>query len=852
VKAGDRVGRFEILGPLGEGGMGRLYRAVDPKLGREVALKFLSEKLGESAEHLARFTQEARAASALNHPNIVTIYEIGEHEGQPFIAMEVVTGKSLRHHMHEGFPSRRRQIRIAAQIAHGLAAAHAKQIVHRDLKPDNVMITAEGLAKILDFGLAKRSPVGSSDDATRTGDDYGVATEPGRLLGTVTYMSPEQARGLPLDFRSDQFSFGVILFELLTGRRPFVGKTPLDTLTAILHAEPEGMEELEATAPAPLAWVVRRCLAKDPAGRYASTLDLAHELDVIHERMTDAGSIPGTHVAPLPRRARLGALGAAATVAVVLAVAGALWWAAREGTEPRAPGPLRVAVLPFTDLSGTAKGALIGEGFAETIGARLAEAGFAVLPASALAAVEDAGELARAMGVDALVRGSLQFEGSRVRAICSILEPAGRQNPAGREDGTVERLLDLQDRIAADAVIALGGQAPAAAPARPAPEFAEDRYLEALGHLRQYENEASVDAAIRILEELAGAPRVLAARSRAYRAKYELTDRREWAEKAIAASDAIAAGGQQPPEAHETRGQVELLRGRAVEAAREFEAALVAQPNSVEARLGLAKALERQGHAEAAESAYRAAATLQPTFWSTHTHLGVFLISQGRIEEAIPAFESAIRLSPQNTRAVNLLGVAYQLLGRNEAAIAEYQRSLAIRPTAEALSNLGTCQFALRQYREAAETYRRAVAMTPGDALYWVNLGDALRWAGDEGSEGREAYLQAIELARADLAVAPDANGEVTLALALGRTGQADEARRHGQRALDLGASDPYVVYPVAQVHLAIGDTERALELIEKAIASGYPREEVRRDPELERLRSDPRFARMVESPDSV
>jgi serine/threonine-protein kinase len=832
--------------------MGRLYRARDPRLGREVAIKVLSERLDRSREFHHRFAQEARSASALNHPNIVTIYEVGEHDGYPFIAMEVVEGRSLRARMEEGFQSLRELLAIAAQIAHGLAAAHEKGIVHRDLKPENVMVTAEGLVKILDFGLAKF--VAPGGPAAQETADPALATQPGRLLGTVGYMSPEQARGLPLDSCSDQFAFGAILFEMLAGHRPFPGGTPLDALTAILHAEPDGIAELEARIPPPVASVVRRCLAKDPAGRYASTRDLAQELDTLRERLSDAGSLVGTRdlQALAPRRLGWVAAGAAAILLALLAGTLALLFrgGGGDGAESARPSPRRIAVLPFRDLSGTASGTLVGEGFAETVSVRLAAAtGLAVLPAAALeSATSDPREVARRTGAQAVVRGALQFQGSTVRATFSILGPDGGQLSAGQAEGPAARLLALQDEIAGLAATALG--APAAATAqRPQTGFAEDRYLEALGHLRRYENEAAVDAAIRILEELGDSPQIAAARARACLAKYKITQQRDWAERAIAASRLATAEDAGEAGAHETLGQVELLLGRTAEAVRDFERAVAAQPNSVEARFGLAEALERQGDASGAERAHRRAVELQPGWWGTHSHLGVFLLRQGRLEESLPSLSEAIRLSPDNTRAINNLAIAYQQLGRYEEAIAQYERSLAIRPTGQVLSNLGTCQFVLARYADAAETYRRALALQADDAQVWHNLGDAMRWEGGHDAEARDAYLRAIDLFEADLAVTPgDANREASLALALGRTGRLDLASRHVERALALAPADAYILYPVAQVRLMAGEVDPALDLLARALEAGYPAEDVRRDPELAQLRSDPRFARMLQT----
>ncbi len=866
---GSHIGRFEILRELGEGGMGRLYRARDPRLGRVVAIKLLSERLDQSPEHTLRFAQEARAASALNHPNIVTIYEVGDHEGYPFIAMELVEGQSLRDRVEERFPSLRGLLAIAAQIAHGLAAAHEKGIVHRDLKPENVIVTSEGLAKILDFGLAKRLappslptlPGGPGDQVT---SDPALSTEPGRLLGTVAYMSPEQARGLALDFRSDQFAFGAVLFEMLTGQRPFAGATTLDTLGAILNEEPAGMAELEARIPAPLTWVVRRCLAKDPAGRYASTRDLARELDTIRERLTDAGSLAGSGTLPaLALRRRRRRIAAAAGLLLLLtALAGALAWhflgtgrSAEVTAEIAASTLRRIAVLPFRDLSETPAGVRIGEGFAETVSVRLAAAaGLAVLPTAALeppagerGESNDPREISRRTGAEAILRGTLQFQGPTVRATFSILGADGRQISAGQAEGPAERLLALQDEIAGLVAAALGVPAAGARAPRAEPRFAEDRYLEALGHLRRYENEASVDAAMHILDELGDSPQVAAARARAYLAKYEITQRRDWAEKAIAASRLATVEGPEEAGAHETLGRVQMLLGKPLDAAREFEGAVASQPNSVEARFGLAEALNQLGRVAEAEASFRSAVALQPGWWGSHSHLGVFLLGKGRFEESLPSLREAIRLSPDNTRAIANLGVAYQQLGRYEEALAEYRRSIAIRPTAAALSNLGTCEFVLARYAQAAETYRRAVALQGDNGVLWRNLGDALRWTGGHEAEARAAYRRAIDLLEADLAVTPgDAELETDLAFAYGRSGRRDLARLHADRALKLAPTDGYILYSAALIRLIATEVEPALDLLARALAAGYPIEAVRTDPELAPLRSQPRFVKML------
>ena len=282
---GAKLGHYEIVAPLGAGGMGEVYRARDGRLGRCVAIKILPPEFSADIDRLHSFEREARAASSLNHPNIVTIYELGQNGSTHYIAMELVEGKTLRELLASGPLPIRKAIEIAAQVAEGLAKAHEAGVAHGDIKPANLMISQDELVKILDFGLAKLALPGEELSATRTMS--ALQTHPGLLQGTVQYMSPEQASGGRLDFRSDQFSFGLVLYEMLTGKRAFRRSTAAETLAAILREETESIGAQIPEAPAPLCWAIERCLAKEPDKRYASTRDLARELAAIRDRSSD-------------------------------------------------------------------------------------------------------------------------------------------------------------------------------------------------------------------------------------------------------------------------------------------------------------------------------------------------------------------------------------------------------------------------------------------------------------------------------------------------------------------------------------------------------------------------------------
>ncbi|HKD20118.1 MAG TPA: protein kinase [Thermoanaerobaculia bacterium] len=334
LQPGEVLGPFQIIDRLGAGGMGEVYRALDTRLGRKVALKVLPKALLSNQEGLSRFALEARSASALNHPNIVTIFEVGQLDSSPYIAMELIEGWTLRHLIDAGPLPVKKALELGTQIASGLAKAHQAGIVHRDLKPENIMVTQDGFVKILDFGLAKlQGPL--RDAAGKAADSL---TQVGLIIGTPDYMSPEQAAGRPLDFRSDQFSAGLVLYETLTRKCLFHRATPVQTLSAIIQEElPIPLEGLGPSVPPPLRWVLERCLAKDPDDRYVSTLELARELKQIRDKLGDfrstidrasptsirpASPVGGTARLPTPRPPFSAVLGEAASVSVPVAKSG--------------------------------------------------------------------------------------------------------------------------------------------------------------------------------------------------------------------------------------------------------------------------------------------------------------------------------------------------------------------------------------------------------------------------------------------------------------------------------------------------------------------------------------------------
>ncbi|HEV2765112.1 MAG TPA: protein kinase, partial [Pyrinomonadaceae bacterium] len=640
LSPGDRIGQYEILRPLGAGGMGEVYCARDEKLGREVALKLLPAELSSNSEALRRFEQEARAASALNHPNIVTIYEINETDRFAWIAMELVDGEDLRTILGREPMTLKTALRIATKVADGLAAAHERGIVHRDLKPDNVMITRDGFVKILDFGLAKQLRVLSSDETTLP------HTTPGTIFGTVGYMSPEQATGREMDGRADQFSFGVMLYEMITRTRPFERDSRTETLAAILRDEVPPPSQVNETISRDLDRIVARCLAKHPRERYASTRDLARDLREVRDSFTQSSverrpySGPATRTKATPLHWAI-----AAIVVLVAGVAGYVMWQRRDS----AHRITSVAVMPFRDLGATAEGRAFADGISEMVATRLAQSRDlrVAMPfdGGPMREGDDVATVAQRAGASAVVRGTVQRGGGDVRVTVSLIDAEnGRTLAATTATRAATDLFALQDAVAEDLLRALGREAPPRAPAVAAVLGADDqrRFTEAVGLLQHVRDERSVDRAITSLESVlrnareSGSVNALLARALLFKAR--LARRNALVEQATIYATRGVALSPQDPETYITLGLVQNASGRPAEAVQSFERALAQRPQSSDALLGKADAFNAQGRAEEAEKIYKQVLALRPDETGALSRYGFFCYTRGRYEEAVTHF----------------------------------------------------------------------------------------------------------------------------------------------------------------------------------------------------------------------
>jgi len=864
------AGKYRLVAEIGRGGMGVVYEADDLTLRRTVALKFLPLEYTDDAEARERFVHEARAASVLDNPHICAIHEIGEGaDGRMFIAMALCRGESLRARLKRGPLPAAEALALAAQVADGLAAAHAAGIVHRDVKPGNILVSPEGAARIADFGLAK---IAGEARLTRAG----------RAVGTVAYMSPEQLRGEDVDARTDVWSLGVVLREMLTGSLPFHGADERSLAYAIVNSEPGPLAALPPGAPAGCGRVLEKALAKDPGKRFSSAAEMAAAIAAVRETSGLSGAHrPGTErrgLGPAPRPALVRFGLPALTAAAALFAAAALGLPHKIGARlGLVPGPgegRRITVFTPAVPAGDAEDRFLSAGLAEHLRRGLDAIARRtrswVTPEEHIGAygVREAADARAVLGSNRVVTGTLKRAGANLTVSLEVVDPArlARLSSVPKSD-SLANIATWQEDLVLETAAALGlrlapADRDALAAAGTTVPSAFDAYLRGLGRLESLNAEvdvpgpaaaAAADAAVAALESAVRLdPSFVAAGvdlADACRMKFSVTGDRAWAERAEAQARAVLRSNDGSAFGHRVLAAALRQLGRDGEALAELERSRGLDPRAYDTLIRLGTLHEQMGRPAEAEAAYREALRARPGYWAGHGHLGYFYVVRGEYGKARDRFEAASRLCPGNHYALNNLGACHFKLGDYARATAAFERSNAVKKNADACSNLGVLYYYTGRFGDSVTANENAIALggTEYGYMVWGNLADAYRFTPGSEARAAETYRKAVALIEKELAGAPgDARMRSSRAVYLAKAGDTARAVPEIERALEALPDDSAVALKAAMVFELAGERGRALAAVRDFVRLKGPMDEVAREPYLAGLRQDPAYADII------
>jgi eukaryotic-like serine/threonine-protein kinase len=830
LHAGTRLGPYEILSPIGAGGMGEVYRARDTRLHRQVAIKILPSGSVADPDFRERFDREARAVAALSHPNIVAIYDVGTHDGAPYAAIELLEGDTLRSRIGTSPLPLRTALDYAVQIARGLAAAHGRGVVHRDLKPDNIFVTPDHQLKILDFGLATQATAEPSDDPTRL-----AQTERGTVLGTVGYMSPEQARGERADERSDIFSFGCVLYEMVSARRAFSGDSRIETLHAILKESPPDLAAYGRSIPPAFERLIMHCLEKAPESRFQNARDLVFAL----ENLTDAPARPTGATPAFSRPARRGAV-AAVIATLVIAGGGALWWMASRDTPPREPKQATaaaadprwvLAVLPFENVRRDSGPGYFAAGMTDEVTSRLSKlSALRIVGRAAVAAFKsgrsDVPGMVKELGIGSLVTGTVREDGSRVRVNVELMDARSGQvlwseqyDREGVDVFSAQSDIALSIAEALQATVTLEeqsrvGKRPTASVAA-YQLFIRERGMRGGNRARLLERIDLLNQAVGLDPQFALAYTQLATH---YQFLASFGDTSAPAKSIDAAHKALAIDPQLA-QAHHALGLGTFQAGRLRESLAAMQKSTELDPSFIDGLNDFGQALNTAGRFDEALHSAKRALTLMPNQATVYYHVGmhlVYLDADSRAERFLAP--AAVRF-PAATRLQILLSYLDLRRGRTDAALDRIRRTVDNAPTnVEAL--LTRLEVAAIAGSADAGRFAEALLAESADAptqLTWHSV--KLVHAYQLHKEGQKA--RASELM--------------------------DQVLAASEEAIKGGADWLYPRIQIATVHAIRGDVPTALDWLERAYQAGW------KDPRIARmlpmwasLRREPRFEKLV------
>jgi serine/threonine-protein kinase len=847
---GSTISHYKILQKLGEGGMGVVYKAQDTKLLRPVALKFLSPELTRDQDAKKRFVREARAASGLDHPNIAVVHDVDETaDGRSFICMAYYEGQTLATKLSQGSLDVVDAVRIAVQIAGGLERAHDSGIVHRDIKPSNIIVTPQGEVKIVDFGLAKLSEQARETKSQPTG-------------GTAAYMSPEQILGGEADTRSDLFSLGVVLYEMVTGKRPFLGEHEPALYYSIVNSEPIPPSMIRSGISPELEKIILHLLEKDPAKRYQSASDIVADLKhALGEKPT---ARPVKHL----RRALAGKYPVPVVVGVALLVATVILYASGAlerwfGRSQPLPEQVSIAVLPFEIRGADSIVTSQFQGLFETIAIRLTKlrAGrpnINVIATSMSKDFKSAKDAYEKAGATVALKCSFEYAAPQTEIKVSLENTRTLRTI----DGDILKH-DAKDLIEIESDILLFVIGKCRIDAKPADlrgfEFGDTKndeanklYLQARGQLLNYANAAKLRNAINLFGQSIAIDerfaKAYAGLGEAYWRDFQITRDPQWVDSAEAAWAHASTSNGRLPEVRLTRGILYRGSGKYQAAIQEFLAVLSMDSSNADAYRELGGAYADAKQPLQAEEAYKKAIVIRPKDWTVHNSLAGFYYRTMRTEEAEELWKKVIELAPDVRTGYNNLGVVYFMrLERWRDAISSFEQALQIDSSSHTTyKNLGAAYYYDKLYERSAQAYERSLKLNPKDYDALGGLGAAYRAMGSQ-KLANEAYEEAVKLAEGRMKVNPsDPDILSQLAGFYADVGRKQDARAMALKVYSLAPTDGDILKRLVSTYESLGERQEALKMLAQAVKQNAQLTEIKYSPEMKSLREDPRYKQLV------
>jgi len=842
---GESVSHYQILEQLGGGGMGVVYKAYDTRLKRQVALKFISSKLSHNEDVKARFMREAQAASALDHPNICTVHEIDQtDEGQLFICMALYEGDTLKKKIQDGPLPIDEVIALALQIASGLATAHDAGIFHRDLKPANIMRTKKEELKIVDFGLAKLS--GQQD-----------LTKEGSTIGTVAYMSPEQAKGETVDHRTDLWSFGVILYELLTGEWPFRGDYDQAVIYSVLNEEPETIQNSRKDVPVELINIVTRCLMKDPKDRYSSMDDIVLILKQHQQGTTSGRQFPGINkmeeLVQKIKRYKISII-----IVVFLCIIFGIWELFFSLSSPR-----YLVVLPFRVIGEESIDDFYRDGLLEIINSKLTQLEqfqdkLWVISGSEVRnnKISGVAEARDIVGAELAITGSISRSDGSLRYTLNLVETesfiqlkskdltVNMSTASIVEEKIIDSIVDMLNlELGHDArsVLYAGGTS--------LPD-AHDYYVRGRGYLTRSEESVNIETAISLFElALSADSTYLLAYTglgEAYWKRYDSTQDLQYVELAKMACQKARILGDEHVEVNVTCGIIFRGIGEYEKAVETLKKALSIDPENANASLELGYVYLLQGNLDLSKIVFENTTKNRPGYWQGYSYLGFFYYVTGEYEKAVEQYQKVVELIPHSDVGYRKLAGTYFQMDKPDEFLLASEKALKIKPSYVVINNLAVFYYYSGDYEKAVEMFKEVLVYNVHDYLIYGNIATASYFTSQKDS-AEVYYRKAVEIAEEMRKINPRNNLLLSnLAGYYARLNSTDIAYQLLDELKNLDPKNLMVIFNMGDVYEQLGERETALFWMKKAIEGGVTLAKFKLNPGLKDLIADERFKEII------